>query len=486
MFAHIFRYEWLSLRQNRLFLGVFGFTLLLCLLALWSGWQHYQRQKNVLAALQDYEQTHYQELATQLESIARGEPFKGNPHINPSKPTTMAFGPGFRFAYREPSAMQVLNVGQSDLHPYYYKVTANKEQGLYHQSEIKNGTLRFIGTFDLSFVLIYLLPLLVIAFSFDMLANDKSGGVLPYLETSRWSLPAILFSRYLCRLLLFFGSVWGLVVVFLAIAFQGLGFVALTSFWGWTLLLLGYLAFWFGLSFMVNMWGKSAHYNASVLVVSWLVVVVLLPGILQYLSDVAYPAPNRAALVTQTREAGIEVQKRASEALNDYIEDHPELAANKEGLNLQDFGTRYFVQMQEVEKALAPTKAAFERQQTNRDQLIRGLAILSPALLAQELSNELSATTNQHYQYLAADALALQQALRADLVQKIFLGKPMLPVDLEALPQFRPSNRYHQPQGQWLLAGFGLLWVLALGMALSGFWNFKRFRVRLFSKEVGV
>lgn len=467
MISHIFKYEWLSLIKNRLFLTVFGFTLVLSGLALWSGTSTYRKQVRQLDQIRQYESAYYQDLGQKLKEIEQNG-FKGNSHSDPSKPTTLAVSKGFRYVYREPFFLQVLNTGQSDLHPYYYKVTASKQQALYHSGEIKNGAMTFVGNYDFSFVFIFLLPLLIIAFSFDMYAKEKAEGTLPYLSQGKWSVGAVLLSRYLFRALLFFGTLWILSVLVLAGLF-GLEFLGFTQFWLWSLVLLGYISFWFMLSFAVNSQGKNANYNAAALVFAWLFSAVLLPGLLQFVTDKLYPVPARADLITLTREAGVEVQKKAANLMEDYIQDHPELAANKEGLNLQDFGTRYFVQLEEVEKAVEPVVATFEAKQKTHDAFVRYFSVLSPAVLTQELINELSATSNRHFRSFAKDTEAMQQELREVFVKKIFIGKPFSAEELAALPDFEPKESYYLVEYAWFWIGLSVLFGCTAGFTFFGY-----------------
>jgi ABC-2 type transport system permease protein len=459
VFLHIVRYEWKLLISQKIFLLTVLFTALLLFTALYIGFLEVENQKNTLAEIETFEKAHYQKLGLTLDEIAQNG-FQGNAHADPSRPSTMALRNGFRFAAKEPALLQPLHIGQSDLFPYYFKVTANKLQALYHEAEIVNPTLQFIGAFDFSFVVTYLIPLLLIAFCFDLVSREKESGTLPFLQTANVPFFVLTASKAMVRCMLIFGLTWLSAGMVLLLAGQGVSFFLSANWWWFSLILLGYLFIWTSLALLVNSFQRGSHFNASVLVMCWLLWAVVVPGALQYLTNWLYPMPSRVTLITETREAGIEAQQKASKLLEDYIQDHPELVEEGKPLNLQDFATKYFIQLQETEQAIAPSLAAFELQRANQEQFVDKFFFISPPLLFQEMMNEVSGTAEHHYLAFRKDASLLQQGLRELLIKRILIGTPMTSTDLAAIPSFVPGSRYQEPNVS--LMTYGALWLFAL------------------------
>ena len=82
-------------------------------------------------------------------------------------------------AVLNPHSLAHMSLGQRDIEPYYRKLTA---ASLYYQlfeNELANPLKLYIGNFDLSFVLIYLFPLLIIVFTYGLYAEEKENGMLP-------------------------------------------------------------------------------------------------------------------------------------------------------------------------------------------------------------------------------------------------------------------------------------------------------------------
>ncbi|KEO71917.1 ABC transporter permease subunit [Anditalea andensis] len=481
MLIHIFKYEWLTLVKNRVFLTVFSFSMLLCILALWSGYREYHKQNSVVQQIQETERAYYDKLSVELADIEQNG-WTGSSWSNPADPTSLALGIGARYAYRKPHFMQIINGGQSDLHPYYYKITGTKHQAFFHHAEIKNGMLNFIGRYDLSFVIIFLLPLLIIAFSFDILGKEKEGGTLPYLYASQWSLATVFLCKYLFRSLVFFMGVWLVSTVCLGCSLQSMNFLVTWPFLIWSLLVFGYMSFWFCLTFFVSSMGISANYTASTAVVVWLMAVVLLPGILEYITEASYPLPSRSGLIVQSRDAGVEAQKKAADILKEYVEEHPELAANHEDLNMNDFGTRYFTVLNEVEASMKPSADDFGRRLEQRDHFIKSLSIISPALLSQEIMNEISANTNFHYRFLEADANAIKKELREFYLKKIIQGQVLKSNEIPYLPGLVHSEIYYQSDLSWLFRNTMIIWGLCLLFLILGIGRYRSMTSSEFSK----
>ena len=78
-----------------------------------------------------------------------------------------------------PVPLAALAVGQSDLLPYYYDVSIYTNESTFQQNgEVENPLNLMVGRFDLAFVVIYLLPLLVLALSYNVLSEEREQGTL--------------------------------------------------------------------------------------------------------------------------------------------------------------------------------------------------------------------------------------------------------------------------------------------------------------------
>src|SRR5688572_10652459 len=73
-------------------------------------------------------------------------------------------------ATKTPTTTAIFSIGQSDVFPYYYTVKLESFfMQLFKQNEIQNPLRSLAGHFDSSFWIVYLLPLLIIVFCFNIL-----------------------------------------------------------------------------------------------------------------------------------------------------------------------------------------------------------------------------------------------------------------------------------------------------------------------------
>src|SRR4030095_593469 len=107
--------------------------------------------------------------------------------------------------------LSALSVGQSDLYPYYFKVSRQSKQTFVTNDEIENPTNLLAGRFDLSFVIIYLLPLLILALSYNLISAEREQGTLAMMMSQPVALRSFVAGKVGLR---------GIVVLLLAIGFS--------------------------------------------------------------------------------------------------------------------------------------------------------------------------------------------------------------------------------------------------------------------------
>ncbi len=168
-----------------------------------------------------------------------------------------------------------LSLGQRDLHSYHQVVRLRSLYANLFDSGFFNPSQAAAGHFDLSFVLVYLLPLLVIAVTFDVLSSDRERRTLPLLRASNIALGKLVLGRLLVRFLIL-GSLCAILVASSLLA-CGAPAGALLP---WLLATLAYLAFWFSLATLVCGMGWSSARNAGALLGLWTLLTVLGPALL--------------------------------------------------------------------------------------------------------------------------------------------------------------------------------------------------------------
>lgn len=477
MFKHIIRYDWLLLRTHRTLAISVALLTLFTTFALWNGAQHVSFQRQTLATIQDSAQKAYTALQASVRAIEAGAQYTGNPFQNPQSPYPIGANKGARFATLAPEALALIAFGQSDLLPYYYRVTMTKKQSLYHAEEIENAAILYNGNFDVAFVIVCLLPLFVIALSYNIVSSEREQSTLAMLLSSNARFDSLVLTKYLFRFVL-------LSTVFSVVLIAGLllARVNLTEAAPQLALLLFatflYAAFWFALSFAVNSFGRNSGFNAAILVGVWLLLVLIIPATLSVLATTFHPTPSRVELITQTREVSDAAKKRSSQLLSKFLEDHPDLAPKGKQVDAKDFAVTALTAQMEVDKTLKPLQDRFESQLQAQQSLVRSYRVLSPAVFMQHTLNDIAGTGHDRYATFNAQVVRFYAEFQQFFVKKIFRQELMTSADFERIPAFR----YQKPDSS-LLTGANIL-NLALLLALTavlialGFRRIGRMRLR--------
>ncbi|MEY4577873.1 MAG: hypothetical protein RL701_2576, partial [Pseudomonadota bacterium] len=247
-----------------------------------------------------------------------------DPWSNPTDPALVGGGLALRYALVPSAPLGPLAIGQSDMFPDTYRVTTQSRVEFMYDSETENPWNLLTGRFDLAFVLTYLLPLFIFAWSYNLLAAEREQGTLRMLLAQPISLRTIVLGKVAVRATVLLLWVVAIPVVVILIgrhdARNGAGLTLLGS---WVGLIAAYSLFWFALAVLVDSFAKSSALNALVLVSSWVLLVLVVPVALNLVASLVSPAPSRAELATQTRLTTIDNLRRfAAQFGTDYRHVH--------------------------------------------------------------------------------------------------------------------------------------------------------------------
>ena len=174
----VVRNEWRLLMADRALRAVLALFALLLLYALANGivWARFQERTVETALAGNAERA--RALGEELAAIENGaEP--ASRFRDPRAPNVLGGARGSHTAALDPGPLTALAVGQSDLLPYYYDVNIYTNESTFQQNgEVENPLNLMVGRFDLAFVVIYLLPLLILALSYNVLSEEREQGTL--------------------------------------------------------------------------------------------------------------------------------------------------------------------------------------------------------------------------------------------------------------------------------------------------------------------
>lgn len=476
--AMVMRQEVRLLLAERSLWLVSGLFLLLIAYSMFNGVvQTAARDKAQAAIVANDAQNRAAQLAQLGRIMATHEMPK--PFENPADPVRMGGGYGGHHALMPSAPLGPVALGQSDLFPGQFQVTYQSKIHFIHNNDIENPWHLLSGHFDLAFVIVYLLPLLIFALSYNLLSAERESGTLRLLMSQPLSMATLIGGKVAVRAAVLLGLAV-LVPLGVLLLARPLGGVALAQTLWWTLLVASYALFWFALVVAVNAFGRSSATNAMLLIVSWVVLVLIAPVLLNLAVTRASPAPSRTELATHTRMVTIDAMKRYQTLLSaDYrYMAEPEVLLPKNG-KLEMSGralANYNIQKQ-TDEQIQPELERFDAAQARQHALVARYSVVSPAAVAYESFTALAGTGGRRYAHFMAQMNDYHAAWKQFFFPRIDAGLAMTEADFAHIPAFSWQD---EPaalvRGQALRSLLQLLLPSLLLLGLSG-WRLRRYAV---------
>ncbi len=378
-----------------------------------------------------------------------------------------------------PTGLSAFAVGQMDLQRNYTLVDMKNKFNMSDNFEIENPLILMNGTFDISFVILFILPVFIIALTYDMLSGEKEAGTLALAMTQPVSLRTFMAGKLISRGIVLFGVilVMGLgALVYTAGSLDMLGLSATwTRFGLWLLAVVLYAAFWFGLGVLVNAFNKSSETNATALAASWLLFVVVMPALVNLTATTVYPAPSRMDLKVAMREAFTEAEKAEDVATKAFNIDHAEMVSDAES---QLYLTSFLARQVAMEDAVEPVFNNFRTQLARQEKLVGWFQYLSPAIVMQLALNEVSGSSTARYNAYMDKVFEFHQEWRdyftPKYLQRVVLHSSMY----DQFPKFSYPEEPVSVVWNRTAASFIGLFIIVGVLTFYAFGRLRRFGVR--------
>lgn len=338
---------------------------------------------------------------------------------------------------------------------------------LFTEYEFENPTTLSLGGFDLTLVVVVLIPLIMIAASFDILAGDRETGRARMVAVQGGHIGPSIWRRLLIRN----GAIWAaFVVTATAAALVPISNIEfddrLARFLAWTLAALLYGTFWLAIIVCTSTLLKRAETVVSALFSVWAIFVFAVPAICGAIAETSFPPPSRLAFLSEMREGEIVGVNETAELTAGFLADHPDMTVS--GEDVPDFFSRNFLANVEIRKRTRPVLEALEESHRNRSELVSHLQYLSPTLMADRALSAIAGgeiDRSLAFQRQARDAL---DELHENIGPTIVARKRISVAEFDALPAFTFQERSLQTTlADWLgpLAYLLILAVVAIIIA---------------------
>lgn len=466
MLTSVFHHELRSLLHDARLHWSALLLLSLFVLALITGWQHYQQTNQIYTQAQ--EQTYRQWL----------EQGEKNPH------SAAHYG---LYAYKPIPLLAIFDRGMDDYLGNAVWLEAHNQNEVKLRPVQDTGVLGRFGVLTLAFVWQFLLPLVIILLAYNSVSKEYESGTLRMLLSTQLApmslllgktlgvLAAIGLSMFLPMLLLLVLtlSVAGGTSAFMA-ALPGL--VCLSVVYA---LLYGVFA---SLGVLVSAYWRQSSLSLLTLLGFWAIGAFLLPRMGGSLVQQLYPTPSALAFSEQVlleREKGVDGQgsyEKFQEALKakallDYgVDSLSQLPVSFAGLALQASENRDW---EVYDRHYGALFRVFQAQNAGLEKL----NLFSPILAMRDVSRGLAGTDlNKHLHFtnqaethrrLVGKLMNEDQTINGVKQERAYLAGPDL---WKKVPQFhyRPQTLAAQLYQQRFSIMAMLIWMFALGFA---FWR---------------
>lgn len=480
LFVFVATHEWRVLLADRsliaagvLLLGLTGYALLSGAAAT----AERDRTAQDIAAREQQTETANRAL---LRDVVAGRVVP-DPFANPADPASIGSGMGARYTVLPSAPLAAIATGQSDLYASYYRVSYRSKATFMYDSEIENPWNLLSGHFDYAFVIVYLLPLIVFATSYNLLSAEREQGTLRMLLAQPLTLGILVAGKVAVR-----------AAALLSVAAVGPALLVLAlrpdaragEQWPWLVVLVALVAaygvFWFALAAVVNSLGRSSAANALALVGLWVVLVLVAPVLLNLVVARLAPMPSRTELATQTRLITIHGLNEYSELLGtDYrYVNSPEVVLPKDGkIDVAPRLRGLYLVQRDTDRALETMLDAFAAQLARQQALVDRFGVVSPAVTAFEALAAVAGNGSRRYLRFERQVSAYHDTWKQYFEPRVLDGTAIADADFDRMPRFAWAEEAGPLARAEVWGSVRQLTAVALLLSLAGAWRLRRLAI---------
>jgi len=424
------------------------FLFIICFISLLIGQQFQQKQQDNIAEAAIYQKEH----------IARNAAF------HKDEIGLLLYYIKFSLV-NETTPINSLAIGQRDVNPSIQSVTIRGLEAQKYDAELNNPNNLLSGNIDFSFVLIYLFPLLIIAFSYNLVSEEIESGTWKIVATQSKN-------TFLYILKLFYIRILSLIVLlslvlFMAVLFLNIPFdQSLFAFYGIAIL---YILFWFSVCFFIVSLQKHSNFNAVILLTIWLFFIIILPAIINTYIVNKYPIPEALELTVKQRNAYHEKWDMDKKITMDKFYNHYPQFKSYPLPNAEFSWLWYYAMQQAGDDDSAKQSQELQNKLEQRNNASQNIAQFIPTLHAQIQLNEIAKADLGNQLLFLKETKLFHEKLRLYFYPKIFDNAE---VNKENWSKFKVETFIDPSEINFLKAFLPLL-LFNLILIVFGWRNFK-------------
>lgn len=341
-----------------------------------------------------------------------------------------------RPAVARPGLLADLSHGVSDVQPYAARVSLWRSiERLFGNYQFQNPNEVRAGQVDLSFVVLLVMPLVMIATCFGVLSDDSDSGRLALVLSQPLSTRDLVGARLSVRLGIVLCIVLGALV--LALFWGAIGWPdseRLKAFLVWLAVAVLYFGAWACVIFWVVSLNRSGEASALLLVGIWTMNCLVGPAIVSSAVQAVYPAPSQMAFLSTAREASSAAYRSKSDVMAGMLLDHPDLTV--ENYSIPEYIRTSFLVTQAVDRRVQPILQDFDQVQAQRRRFLDYTQYLTPAAVAMRAMNLASGTDLDRQIRFEREVRDYKMAITEYVEANVLAGQRLSVAEIDAIPEF--------------------------------------------------
>lgn len=285
-----------------------------------------------------------------------------------------------------PDRLSGISIGQRDINPSIQSVTIRNLENQKYDTDLNNPSNLLLGNLDFGFVIIYLFPLLIIAFTYNLLSEEKDCGTWNMIRLHAASPLGFLRRKIMLRMQVIYAL--GIFLMVIGIVLLSIQLTAILL--AVALLFALYLLFWFSLSYWVISWQKNSAFNAICLLAFWVVLTILSPALVNSYISTAYPVPEALQTALKQRQGSHEKwDMEIEKTMTPFLAHYPQYAKYPMPESKSSWFWYYAMQQMGDDEALGKSKELRDKLLL-REKVSNRIAMVLPVLHTQLRLNSLA------------------------------------------------------------------------------------------------
>ena len=327
------------------------------------------------------------------------------------------------YHFKKPSPSMVFSIGQSEQYGFYKRITFNSSPYDNDLSEeIANPERLQIGTFDFSFALLFLLPLVLMILAFNIKSNEIEQGFMSLIEVqvlskNSWIVARVGFYSFLALLisygLILYGSL--LMTNLQPIKTAMVPMMLYTFF---------YILFWSALFLFIIIKNKNLLSIILKMSFSFILFVFVTPGIVHQLLSINYPVNLMTDLI-DVRDQRQELYGKPHDVINSQLKIiYPQIENGSIMNDSLKVKSALSQSIPALVNSLKKNKIGIvENEIRSKIEFVNNYNIINPIVFFQNRINSLSETHYDNYKAYRNDIQTLIDKQIDVLIEDIWSGR---------------------------------------------------------------